>query len=183
MLRVSENSINSLCSDREDVSKVFIDGLLVRQEVLGSFSFCPLLCNAHDGLLERLPGLHAFFLLQMRKEEKRANLVKIFVLQALVEVRKSLHGDMRRPSFPDLKVGDANMSGVQKMHCKLFESKEGGSGSGGFPRADAGNGSNAFLGGNLKDPNGEDVLLMPCVGTGSRNVQAARMAMINMTWL
>ena len=69
------------------------------------------------------------------------------------------------------------------MQCKLLEGKERGSGSGGFARADAGDGCNAFFGGNLKDPDGKDVLLMANVRTSGRNVKAACMAVIDVAWL
>ena len=57
------------------------------------------------------------------------------------------------------------MSGVKKVHGQLFERIEGGSGLGGLSWTDARNGGDALLGGNLKDPNGKDVLLMANVRT------------------
>ena len=167
---IPKNPIHSLCSYREDVSKVLVSGFLVQQEVLGSLSLRSLLRNAFDGFLELLPCLHAFFLLQVRKEKKRPNLIKVFKLQSLVKVRETFQSHVGRPCFPDLKVGDAHMSRVKEAHCKLLERIEGGSGSSGLTRADAGDGGNAFLGGNLKDPDGKDVLLMPNVRTCRRNV-------------
>ena len=75
------------------------------------------------------------------------------------------------------------MSGVQKVHRQLLQGKEGSPCSGGLTRTDASDGCNALFGGNLKDTNSKDVLLVANIRTCGRNVQAASVTMIDVARL
>ena len=119
----------------------------------------------------------------MREEKQRSDLIEILKLKTVVKIWEAFHGHMWCPCFPDLQVGNTDMSGVQKVHRQLLQGKEGSPCSGGLTRTDASDGCNALFGGNLKDTNSKDVLLVANIRTCGRNVQAASVTMIDVARL
>ena len=64
------------------------------------------------------------------------------------------------------------MSGIQDVESQLLQGVDGGPLLGGPPGTNAHDGGYALFGGNLKDPNSKDVLLVPLVNTRDNSVKA-----------
>ena len=75
------------------------------------------------------------------------------------------------------------MSGIQDVESQLLQGVDGGPLLGGPPGTNAHDGGYALFGGNLKDPNSKDVLLVPLVNTRDNSVKATSVPRIDVAGL
>ena len=164
VILVPQQDVHSGACDAENISGVFINVPLEVQDV---FWFCQegsLICLGLSVFLKGLPvlvGVHLLFV-----EKQKLHLIKVFMFEALTEIREGFVRRHEGPMFPNGVLEDSHMDLVSNVERQMLEAIEEGSQPRGLARANAGESSNSFSGEDLMNAKGEDIASVPWVPGG-----------------